>query len=167
MPLRLSRRSRPGLQSRPALRHRLPVSPVGAAARPHRSPCRGAAVSAADLSLPTPKEGSASVAARVAARPAPFNARVMRRRARTGSRSMPRPMVCFWRRSPRPTRKAARSSMRHRCDAPLRAGLSPCPPRRAHAGRSGGAPQVAAHPHCRGCQLSKIARSSMIQPRAN
>src|SRR5262249_8077053 len=50
-----------------ALRGGLPGAHLGPALRPHRPACRGPAVSPGDLALPPPAEGSAEVAARVAA----------------------------------------------------------------------------------------------------
>ena len=77
LPLRLSFRSGAGLRPRAQMRRRLSGAAFGAAARPHRHACRGGGVSAADLPLPPPAEGSAEVAdARRAAR-ATSSARAM------------------------------------------------------------------------------------------
>ncbi len=68
VPLRLSRRSEPGLRPRPALRPGLSVAHFRPALRSHRSACRRARRHTGRSRLPPPSETSATVAARVAAR---------------------------------------------------------------------------------------------------
>ncbi len=109
VPLRLSERARPGLRPRPALRARLPVAPVGAAARPHRPAhrragrvgrrSRAAAAGRDQRRGGTPRRRGASAAARAL--------RTACRRT-AASAPMPKPTAPCSTRSPLPNRPVSR-----------------------------------------------------------
>ena len=96
VPLRPPRRSGARLQPRPALRRRLPEQGLGPDARPHRPPRRGRPGAAPPTSsLPPPAEGSAEVAARVAAARAVQTARAAETGARTNAELDGEPLERF------------------------------------------------------------------------
>ena len=131
LPLRPPRRPGPRLRPRAALRARLPGAHLGPAARPHRLRVDVPPVAAADLALPPPAEGTADVAARVAAARAVQRERFaeLDRKGQAFGRvepddgrrplgpigrapgpshgAMPTPTVRFWPPSPSPTPTAA------------------------------------------------------------
>ena len=111
-------------------------------------------VTAADLALPPPAEGTAEVAARVAAAREIQAARAGRRRGRR-ARSTPAPKGAGWRPSPRSTRRAGPCWPAPPRPAASRArGWTPHPAPRAHHRRPGGPRQRAPRARGRGADLS-------------
>ena len=118
VPLRLFRRAGAGLRPRAQMRQRLSGAAFRSAARPHRYPCGGASVSAQDLALPPPAEGTAAVAERVA------KARSIQRERFDGQASAPM------------RRRKARCWIRWQRPMPPASGCSPMPPMRCGSRRA-------------------------------